>query len=122
VTLGLIRWSDELRATIDEALTIERFGTVVESWYVFGNMHGEKYTKGGWKKMLSNLMDLCDAEAKVRGIDFKKFSLQDCRPKGVTDKLQQGDADVQDATLHSNAKMIESVYDRRRVRIASPTK
>ena len=41
-----------------------------------------------------------------------------CRPKGVSNKLEQGATDTQDATLHSNGKMIESVYDRRRVRVA----
>ena len=83
-------------------------------------MHGEKYTKGGWKKMLSNLMELCAAEAAKRGVPFEKFSLQDCRPMGVTAKRARGDKDVQDATLHSNMAMIEQVYDRREETIATP--
>jgi hypothetical protein len=120
--VGLIEWSPELTATIQEALAVKRFDSAPATFYVFGNMSGAKYTKGGWKKMLHNLMTACEAEAQARGIPFKKFSLQDCRPKGVTDKLEQGDADTQDATLHSNAKMIESVYDRRRVRVAKPVR
>jgi integrase len=116
-----IEWTPELRATVDEALAIERFGSV-ESWYVFGSLHGQKYTKGGWKKMLSNLMDLCAAEAARRGMPFERFSLQDCRPKGVSDKLAQGDLDTQDATLHTNKKMIDNVYDRRRERTAKPVR
>jgi len=49
---GLILWSDELRATIDEALAIERPLTVC-SWFVFGNLKGQSYTRGGWKCALS---------------------------------------------------------------------
>jgi hypothetical protein len=33
-----------------------------------------------------------------------------------------GQTDVMDATLHSNRRMIETVYDRRRVRVAKPVK
>jgi hypothetical protein len=41
-------------------------------------------------------------------------------PKGVTDKIEQGDSDVQDATMHSNERMIKQVYDRRRESSAKP--
>lgn len=115
-----IDWSPELLATLDEALAIERFKDAAGAWFVFGNMHGQKYTKDGWKKMLANLMNLCVAETGKRGIAFATFSLQDCRPKGVSDKLERGDADTQDATLHSNSRVIETVYDRRRTRTAKP--
>jgi hypothetical protein len=117
--VGLIEWSPELRATIDEALSIERF-KVAGTWYIFGNMSGQKYTKGGWKATLARLMDECVAEAGRRKIAFKKFSLQDCRPKGVTDKLSRGDTDTVDATMHSSERMVRQVYDRRRVRVAKP--
>jgi hypothetical protein len=39
---------------------------------------------------------------------------------GVTDKLERGDADVQDATLHTDEKMIRKVYDRRSRTRAKP--
>ena len=117
-----IEWTPELRATISEALTVKRFKDATGAWYVFGGMGGQKYTKGGWKKMLSNLMDLCVQEAVRRHVPFERFSLQDCRPKGVSDKLSQGAIDTQDATLHTNKRMIESVYDRRRGRTAKPVK
>lgn len=116
---GLIEWSPELRATIDEALAIQR-NKLAGSWFVFGNLSGQKYTKGGWKATLSKLMAECVAEAQRRRIAFRPFSLQDCRPKGVSDKLARGDLDVQDATLHSSERMIRQVYDRRRVRVAKP--
>src|SRR5690606_7553133 len=93
--MGLIEWSDELRKTIDEALAIKR-NDLSGDWYIFGNLKGQKYTKGGWKKTLSVLMNRCVVVAKERGISFKPFSLQDCRPKGVTDKMAAGASDTVD--------------------------
>ncbi len=118
---ALIEWSPELRATIDEALAVPRHKDAGE-WYVFGNLKGERYTKGGWKSTLDALMTACVAKAERDGIAFKPFSLQDCRPKGVTDKLARGDVDVMDATLHTDERMMQQVYDRRRVRVAKPVK
>jgi integrase len=117
--VALIEWSDELRATVDEALALKR-NKVSGTLYVFGNMSGQRYTKGGWKATLSVLMTECQAEAARRKLAFQPFSLQDCRPKGVSDKLARGDQDTTDAALHSNSRMIEQVYDRRRVRVAKP--
>lgn len=118
---GLIEWSDELRATVDEALAVKR-NKLAGSWYVFGNLNGQRYTKGGWKKILSYLMDECVTEATKRKVSFKPFSLQDCRPKGVSDKLASGQTDTMDATLHTNERMIQQVYDKRRLRVAKPVK
>jgi hypothetical protein len=115
----LIEWSPELRTTIDEALAIKRFN-VAGTMFVFGNMRGQRYTKGGWKAMLDDLMRECVKEAAARKIAFQKFSLQDCRPKGVSDKLEAGHVDTQDATLHTDGKMIAKVYDRRQARRAKP--
>lgn len=119
--VGLIEWSPELKATIDEALAIQRF-EVAGSWFVFGNLRGQRYTKGGWKATLAKLMTECETEAARRKLGFRKFSLQDCRPKGVSDKLARGDADTVDATMHSSERMVRQVYDRRRVRVAKPTR
>lgn len=119
VKRGLIEWSPALRAAVDEAVAIKR-NKLAGSWYVFGNLSGQRYTKGGWKKTLSVLMAACVAEAAKREIAFAPFSLQDCRPKGVSDKLERGDSDTMDATLHSNERMIRDVYDRRRRRVAKP--
>jgi hypothetical protein len=101
VKRGLIEWSPALRAAV-------------------GNLSGQRYTKGGWKKTLSVLMTACVAEASRRELEFAPFSLQDCRPKGVSDKLERGDSDTVDATPHSNERMIRNVYDRRRIRVARP--
>lgn len=118
---GLIEWSPELRQTIDEALSLKR-NQVAGSWYVFGNMNGQIYTKGGWKKTLSVLMNECVEEAQKRGLAFKPFSLQDCRPKGVSDKLTSGATDVIDATLHTSERMVRQVYDRRQLKTAKPVR
>ena len=116
---GLIEWSPELKTTIDEALAIKR-NKLAGAWYVFGNLNGQRYTKGGWKATLSKLMAECIVEAEKRRVSFRAFSLQDCRPKGVSDKLARGDTDTLDATMHSSDRMVRQVYDRRRVRIAKP--
>jgi hypothetical protein len=121
VKFGLIEWSDDLKSTIDEALSIQR-NKLAGSWYVFGNLNGQRYTKGGWKATLSKLMTACESAAKERGIVFQPFSLQDCRPMGVSDKMSRGDNDVIDATLHSSERMLRQVYDRRRVRVAKPVR
>jgi integrase len=115
----LIEWSPELRATVDEALQVKR-SKVAGTMYLFGNQRGQRYTKGGWKSMLDDLMRECELEAARRKLAFRKFSLQDCRPKGVSDKLAQGHEDTQEATGHTDGKMIARVYDRREQKRAKP--
>lgn len=58
----------------------------------------------------------------LRVWNLHRFPLQDCRPKGITNKLASGHDDVMDATLHSSERMIRDVYDRRRVPAARRTK
>jgi hypothetical protein len=115
----LIEWSPELSATIYEAMDVKR-NKDAGTMYLFGNLKGEPYTKGGWKAMLDDLMRECVKEATKRKMVFRKFSLQDCRPKGVSDKLAAGHTDTQDATLHTDGKMIARVYDRRASKKATP--
>ena len=117
----LIEWSPDLRNIINEALSIER-KTGSAGSHIFGNLDGQKYTKGGWKSTLGRLMEACVNAAVEKGVPFKPFSLQDLRPKGVSDKLATGQTDVIDATLHTNERMVRQVYDRRRQRSAQPTK
>lgn len=117
----LIEWSDELRKTIAEARAVKR-NDVHGTLFLFGNMRGQKYTKSGWKSCLGYLMDKCVKEAADRKIPFERFNLQDCRPKGVSDKLSSGQTDTQDATGHTSDRMIRQVYDRRQVKKASPVR
>ena len=119
--MGLIKWSDELRSVIEEALAVKR-NHLAGTSYVFGNLQGQRYTKGGWKKTLFELMKHCSVKALADGQNFQPFSLQDCRPKGVSDKLAQGDLDVLDATLHTSDRMMKQTYDRRKLRVAKPVR
>lgn len=116
----LIEWSPKLKATIEEAHPVKRFG-VAGTMFVFGNMRGQRFTKGCWKAMLDDLMRECEKIAAKRKTAFRTFSLQDCRPKGVSDKLERGDTDTQNGTLHSDGKMIAKVYDRRQTKRATPS-
>jgi hypothetical protein len=118
---GLIEWSPALRATIDEAVAIPR-RELAGSWFVFGNLNGQRYTKGGWKATLSDLMAACVKESAERKLAFLPFSLQDCRPMGVTEKKSTGQDDVMDATMHTSERMIDQIYDRRRTRTAKPAR
>ena len=114
----LIKWTPELRATIDETLKIKR-NKVAGTMFLFGNMQGQVYTKGGWKASLDDLMHPCVVEAAKRGIPFERFSLQDCRPMAVTDKLDRGDSDTLNATGHTSDAMIQKHYDRRKKKVAT---
>ena len=117
----LIEWTAELRATINEALSVNRHH-VAGSLFIFGNMKGQRYTKGGWKAILYDLMQACVIEAEKRNVQFEPFNLQDCRPKGVSDKMASGQTDTQEATGHSSERMIRQVYDRREVKKAKPVR
>jgi hypothetical protein len=75
----LIEWSDELRAAIKEALAIPR-NKLAGTWYVFGNLQGQKYTKGGWKKTLSELMKKCVECAKENSSNSRRSA---CRTAGL---------------------------------------
>lgn len=120
VMTGLIEWSPLLRANVDEALTVQRWGeNGIPSRYVFGNLAGRPYTKGGWKANWARLHAIARA-AWQGSTPWEEFSLQDCRPGGITEKQGRGDGDTVDATLHSNGRMVAAVYDRRRVRVAKP--
>ena len=116
-----IGWSETLREIITEALAIKR-NTGAPTELVFGNLAGQRYTKGGWKKTLSYLMDDCSKAACAAGKLFAPFNLMDCRPAGVTEKLHNKHADVMDATLHTNERTMRRHYDRRTARAAKPAK
>lgn len=117
---GLIEWSPLLRATVDEALALKRWQVFGGARLLFGNLAGEPYTRSGWKSIWGRLHDKAEAQARELGLPWQRFSLQDCRPGGVTEKQERGDADTVDATLHADARMVATVYDRRRVRKAKP--
>lgn len=117
----LMEWSPALRDVIDKALAA-RPATALGP-YVFGTQEGEQYARHSWKPGLNRLMNACVEEAQRRGIPFKKFSLMDLRPKGVSDKLEAGEKlqDVVDAAMHNSTRMVISTYDRLKKRKSTPT-
>jgi len=57
--------------------------------------------------------------AERRGQPFTPFALRDCRPGGITEKMQNQEQDVFEGTGHADRRMIDQVYDRRRARGAT---
>ncbi|ALP62795.1 site-specific integrase [Paraburkholderia caribensis] len=114
----LVQWSPELRAVIDEALSIQR----TKSLYVFGNTSGQSYTRSGWNSNWARLMKYCEEAAQKRGLKFERFTLADMRPTAVTDRKEEGDDRIIDATGHSDERMVNLVYDRRKLRKVRPTR
>ncbi|MDK6077901.1 tyrosine-type recombinase/integrase [Massilia varians] len=113
----LIEWSTELRAVIDEALALQR----TTSMYVFGNSDGQPYTTSGWNTNLRRLMEHARKKAEKEGIEFQRFTLKDMRPAAVTDRVDEGDETITNATGHSSDRMVKQVYDRRKTKTARAT-
>jgi integrase len=113
----LIEWSDELRAVIKEALSLQR----TSSLYVFGNSEGQPYTTSGWNTNLRRLMEHARKKAEKEGIEFARFTLKDMRPAAVTDRVEDGDTTITNATGHSSDRMVRQVYDRRKTKTARAT-
>lgn len=113
----LIEWSAELRSVIDEALKLQR----TTSMYVFGNSDGQPYTTSGWNTNLRRLMEHARKKAEKEGIEFSRFTLKDMRPAAVTDRVDEGDATITNATGHTSDRMVRQVYDRRKTKKARAT-
>lgn len=113
----LIEWSLDLKAVIDEALSLQRTTSI----YIFGNTSGQVYARSGWNTIWTRLMKYCEAKAKNEGMAFTRFALSDMRPAAVTDRMEDGDSAITDATGHSDGRMVQKVYDRRRVKSAKAT-
>jgi hypothetical protein len=118
----LIQWSDELRATIDEALALKRWSAFGGGRLIFGNLAGQAYSKSGWGSLLGRFMTACEADALKNDIPFKRFTLADCRPGGITTKKRAGQLDVYDGTGHADHRMVDQVYDRRTVKTSTPAR
>ena len=113
----LILWSPELKATINEAISLQR----TQGIYIFGNSTGQVYSRSGFTTILNRLMKFCEDIAKDKGIVFNRFTLKDMRPTAVTDRMAGGDQSITDATGHADDRMVKKVYDRRTVKKAQAT-
>ena len=114
----LIEWSPALKSAIEEALNIQ----TENSLYVFGNNAGSAYSRSGFNTILSRLMNYCEKRAEETGTSFTRFSLADMRPAAVTDRMNNGDVKITDATGHADNRMVLKVYDRRKIKQAKATK
>lgn len=112
----LVAWSPRLRLIIKLALRLQR----TSSMYVFANKRGQMYTRSGWSSNWRRLMGYCEQRATVEGVTFARFALNDMRPTAVTDRMDRGDTRITDATGNTQ-KVVEKIYDRRRVRKYKPT-
>ncbi len=50
----------------------------------------------------------------ARGVRFEWFALREIRPAAVTDREEEGDDRIIDATGHAGEHMVRKTYDRRR--------
>jgi len=55
------------------------------------------------------------------GVEFRRFTLKDMRPAAVTDRMDEGDETITNATGHSSDRMVRQVYNRRKTKIARAT-
>ena len=118
----LISWSDELRQVIDSLKKLDGHIETPEDGLIFRTQADTRYTRHGWKATLRRLMDACEKRPKPGAFGSRGSTCRTSAPKGVTDKLEDGHTDVQDATLHKSARMIQAVYDRRRKVKAKPAR
>ncbi|WP_244139918.1 hypothetical protein [Burkholderia stabilis] len=114
----LVPWSPELKAVIDEALALQRTSSV----HVFGNTGGQVYTRSGWNTNRSRLIGYCEKEAQARGVPFERFALRDMQQAAVTDRQEEGDDRIIDATGHADERMVRKTYDRGRQRKVRATR
>ncbi|UVW29746.1 hypothetical protein [Massilia sp. H6] len=59
-----------------------------------------------------------EKKAKEEGVEFARFTLKDMRPAAVTDRVEDGDETITNATGHSSDRMVRKVYDRRKTKVA----
>ncbi len=79
---------------MDEAVSLQR----TTSMYVFGNTAGQPYTVSGFNTILRRLMIHCVAKAEAEGIEF---TLSDMLPAAMTDRMDEGDSQITNATGHN---------------------
>ena len=111
-------WSPRLRMVVKR--TQQAYGR--ERLYLFGNRHGQVYSKNGWSSVWQDAMRgwlQHDGEALIKHQDY--FSLLDIRPAAITTKIRQRKADMYDFAAHANPSTTHQFYDRRKINRAEPT-
>src|SRR4051794_8848371 len=74
------------------------------------NTEGQPYTRSVQNTTLKRLMDHCEKKTVEDQIEFTRFTLADMRPTAVTDRMEDGDTNIIDATGHSDGRMVAKVY------------
>lgn len=106
----LIAWSTHLRDIVVRAKALPR---PVKSFFLFCNRKGQPYTDRGFKAMWNRLQV---EHAQAGG---KRFTFHDLRAYYVTEGKEAG-IRVTEATGHKSEAITNRVYDRRRIRKATP--
>ena len=70
--------------------------------------------------MLDELLRECIKTTTMHKIQFRRFSLQDLRPMGVSAKLDRGKSNTQDVSRSRSGKLIAATCDRRKLKKATP--
>lgn len=122
----LIEWSPVFRATVDEAMGLDRWKAFGGDRLIFGNLAGHAYTRSGWGTELRKLMAAAERSAKEEATrtdqecTFQPFTLRDCRAGGITSKKGRGEVDVYEGTGHADKRMVDQIYDRRTMKTSTP--
>jgi integrase len=66
-------------------------------------------------------MEHATKKAEKEGIEFARSTLKNLRPAAVTDRVEQGDDQITNATGHCSDRMVHQVYDRRKTKGAKAT-
>jgi hypothetical protein len=102
----LVEWTPRLTAAVNRSLAMP---SAITSVYVVFNSRGQPYTSSGFKSMWQRAMNEWEKAGNQR------FTFHDIRAKAVSDLLDDG-RDASDVTGHADRRVIDKVYDRRRVR------
>lgn len=107
-----IGWTPALRAAVDALLNLER---PIASVSLVTSRDGSPMTMEGWKTAWQRAMD----KAMSEGVIAERFHFHDLRAKTITEMKEEG-RDARALSGHASDAMIEKVYDRRRVKKATP--
>ncbi|AKU12509.1 MAG: hypothetical protein AzoDbin1_03430 [Azoarcus sp.] len=113
-----IGWTPALRAAVDALKDLER---PIASTRLVTSRDGSPMTVEGWKTAWQRTMDKATAPGPngEPPILAERFHFHDLRAKTVTE-LKEAGRDARTLSGHASDAMIEKVYDRRRVKKATP--
>lgn len=66
--------------------------------------------------MWNRSLNAISSGRKACQLAARRFTLADMRPSAVTERMEDGDEKIVDATGHADGRMVAKIYDRRRER------